>query len=407
MPPIKLLYIIRDPYPTFRADISILFGKYLPIHGIQSTIVAQSVNNNPNQDHQWRGGDLILGKPVGNNRLKNQILKLLHDIKALILAGKGYSAIQVRNKIITGFIGLLVAKWFKIPFFYWMSYPFPDDDLIRVRDQGLDLGLMRLVFTWIRGHFTKWLLYRVVLPHSYHAFVQSDQMKEDLMKLGIPIAKITAVPMGVDMDLIEDISNLYLKDARLKGRRIIIYIGALDRTRCIDFLFEVLIHVRRKEPKTILLLVGDSNEKADWDWLKKRAKELGITDSVIKTGWVRRELAWQYAKKADVGVCALPSRFIFNSMSPTKAVELLALGVPVVVSEHPDQGKLVIESKGGLCTAYDVQEFSLAILKILQYPQTARKMGLNGQEYIRKKRSYEFLSKKLAKRYHELISSYQ
>ncbi len=32
-PPISLLQLVPEPLPTFRADVAVLFGKYLPRHG--------------------------------------------------------------------------------------------------------------------------------------------------------------------------------------------------------------------------------------------------------------------------------------------------------------------------------------------------------------------------------------
>lgn len=399
----KLLFVIREPFPTFRADVKTLFGKYLPRHGIQSTLVAQARKGISNKQLKWGGGELILSRHVNGGRVRSQLLAFSHDLKAFRMVDESFDAVQVRDKILSGIIGLWAARRTKVPFFYWMSFPFPEDDLYRARVQGLSLGLIRLIFTWLRGHLSALLLYRFLLPKADHVFVQSDRMKEDLIDRRVSEYKMTPVPMGIDLELVENSKLPDIDDGRLSGKRFLVYLGALDRTRQIDFLFEVLVRVRREEENVFLLLVGDTVELENRVWLKKRTKEIGVQRAVIWTGWLPRETAWQYVKSAEIGICAIPPGFIFNSSSPTKTVEYLALGLPIVVNDLPDQAEIVRESGGGLCVQYTVEDFSKTILKLLRDRKSARQMGINGQNYIRRTRSYSVLSSKLAQQYRKLL----
>ena len=54
------------------------------------------------------------------------------------------------------------------------------------------------------------LLYNLIIPFSDHVFVQSDQMKTSFVSKGFNHKKITPVPMGVD---IEDV-NQVMKDVK-------------------------------------------------------------------------------------------------------------------------------------------------------------------------------------------------
>ena len=76
----------------------------------------------------------------------------------------------------------------------------PNSQIMLARERGLSAGLMKFLFPWVRGHVGHFLLYRVVLPNTDHAFVQSNQMKADLVKRGIHPERMTPVPMGVDME---------------------------------------------------------------------------------------------------------------------------------------------------------------------------------------------------------------
>lgn len=385
-----------------------LISQHFSVHICQGmeyihTIVAQRGNSVSEKDAQWNGGEVILGKRAQHGRIKNQILSFLHDLKTIRLVGSNFDLIQVRNKIILGIAALLTAMRYNIPFFYWMSFPYPEDDLEWVHVQGLSLGWSRLLATWLRGILTSLILYYFLLPRSDHVFVQSDRMKKDLIAHGISANKITPVTMGVDLEIIQKSKISKIDDHRLNGKRVIVYLGALDKTRRIDFLFEVLAKVCTEDENAILLLVGDAAEASDIEWLNKRAIQLGVEEAIIWLGWLPREIAWRYVRTAEVGVSPIPPGYIYDCSSPTKAGEYLALGLPVVVNEQPDQAKIILESGGGFCVKYEIKDFSEAILKILRNRELAIKMGQKGSAYIRKNRSYHVLSIKLAKRYKELL----
>jgi hypothetical protein len=276
-----------------------------------------------------------------------------------------------------------------------MSYPYPEADITRAKLQGISIGFVRFLYTWARGMVGKFLLYKVVLRYCDHAFVISDKLKEELEQRGIASSVMTPLPMGIDLDMIESVSA-EVADERLKGKKVIAYLGALDKIRKIDFFFDVLTKVAVYEPDAVLLLIGDAHERSDLLWLKKKAEDFGVSERIIWTGWLPRAQAWSYAKGAHVGVCAVPPGFIFETMSPTKAVEFLALGVPVVVSHQPDQTKLVQDSGGGLSVDYDADDFAEAILKILKDESAAKKMGTTGKAYVQRCRSYEALASLVA-----------
>ena len=90
--------------------------------------------------------------------------------------------------------------------------------------------------------------------------------------------------MGADL---EDVSVSRIEstmDHRFKGRRVIVYLGTLQRIRRIDFLFEVLARVKEEVPEVVLVLAGDSVEPSDVAWLRQRAEETGVAEDVVWTG---------------------------------------------------------------------------------------------------------------------------
>ncbi|BBD09266.1 glycosyltransferase family 4 protein [Desulfovibrio ferrophilus] len=398
----SILYVTREDHPSFRVDLAVLFGRALPRLGITSTLVAQ---RNGNPESPWPGGQAVT-VPASKGLFSRHVGGLLHGVRSVAKLAKDHDAVQVRNKIVTGLVALVLARRACRPFFYWMTFPFPQDDLLRARIQGLTLGPLRLALTFVRGHATRWLLERLLLPHCDHVFVQSERMKQDLMAVGLSAEKMTPVPMGVDMDAMDALQPAPQALPFEPQARVLVYLGACDRSRGIEFLLDVLERVRAQQPQAVLLVVGDAAEAADHEHLQTLIRSRSLEEAVHVTGWLPREQALGLARASEVGVCALPADFIFDSMSPTKAVELMALGLPVVVTEHPDQGTLVRAGGGGFCTDYDPRAFAQAVLSLLDDPDMARAMGEQGREYAREHRSYSHLAEALAAQYGKLASEY-
>jgi glycosyltransferase involved in cell wall biosynthesis len=205
------------------------------------------------------------------------------------------------------------------------------------------------------------------------------------------------------MNLIAGIQPLPYPDARLSGRRVLVYLGALDRSRRLDVLLQVFAAVRLQAPDTALLMIGRASEPADEAWLKREAELLGVTDHVVWAGWLPMQTAWSYAKSAHIGLSPIPPGRLFDISSPTKAVEYLALGLPVVGNDIPDQAEVITRSGAGVCVPFDVDLFAQAVVDLLADPGRCLDLAARGPAYVIRHRSYEVLAALVAERYRGLV----
>ena len=121
--------------------------------------------------------------------------------------------------------------------------------------------------------------------------------------------------------------------------------------------------------------------------------------------FLKREIAWKYVHKADVCVSPFYPTPILNSTSPTKLVEYMAMGKPVVANDHPEQSNIITESKCGLCVPYEESAFAQAIVDLLSDPKMAHQMGLNGRSYIEKFRTYSTIADHVERQLIKLLES--
>ena len=385
----KFLFCTADRFPPFRVDVAVLFGEELAGRGHEIDWVLQSEGAcDKSYQTVWSGGRAWVGKTdLGETRfrrLKKHLFNIIHSFRMFSLACRNhYDFIQVKDQFIAGVLGLLAARLNDIPFYFWLSYPFPEAALY-----GARIGTARYrYFYWIKGFVFKFLLYKLILPNCDHVFVQSEQMKEDVASHRIRREKITAVPMGVDGKIFSD--DLCKQRVGLNlGKDAIVYLGTLIRARRIDFLVRVLSYVRKERPEAMLYLVGKGEDREDIDILEREAELLGLSEAIHITGFLPQKEALKYVKNASVCVSPFYPTPILNSTSPTKVVEYMALGRPVVANDHPEQKKVINESGGGICVPYDERSFAEGILKILSDQEAADKMGERGRQYVLSHRSY-------------------
>jgi glycosyltransferase involved in cell wall biosynthesis len=396
---LHLLYFTAEAWPTFRQDIAALFGKYLPRHEITCDLVTERLIDAPtNAINNWAAGKTILCK-VPQNRAGQYIVKFWHNIHTLIKFDKTrYDAIQVRDMSLTALLGLLMARAKGVPFFYWLSYPQSEGQIDRARARGLKGG-MRFWFPLIQGHIGKWLLYRIVLPRANHVFVQSQQMQLDIARYGIPLSRMTPVPMGVDTETARPEKILPADDPHLVNKRVLVYLGTLDRVRQIEMLFQMLTQIRLQIPNILLVLVGDTEDATHRDWLKQEVANIGVAEHVLWTGWLPSALAWSYVRAAEIGLSTFPRGYLLDSASPTKAVEYMAMGLPVVANDNPDQEQVIKESGAGLCVPLESGAYADAVINLLQDTELWQKMSARGPQYVIENRGYDSIARNVAATY--------
>ena len=127
----RLLYLTCEAFPTHNADLTALFGKYLPRLGLFSDIVTEAVDASDTSKSavDWEGGDTLLcHAPI--NRALYHAVRFIHNIRSLLSCNpKKYDAIQVRDQPIVALFALIIAHHKKLPFYYWVSYPYPEAHL--------------------------------------------------------------------------------------------------------------------------------------------------------------------------------------------------------------------------------------------------------------------------------------
>ena len=392
--PLTILCILRDPLPPRRADVLTLFGVELPRHGIRTTLVGQGSA----EAAAWAGGAMFLAGRFGG--AANSLLAPLFDSVSLLRAWRAAGpdrpdCIQVRDKILVALPARLLAALLRIPFVYWMSFPIVEGYAVHARDGKARCPALHRLRAWI----TRALLYRLVLPGAQLVFVQSAAMADALCARGLPRARLVAVPMGVDLALAARVNPA--ADVRLAGRRVLVYVGIVARARASTFLLDLAAALDR--PDVLLVIAGDAPSPAEAAWFRAELAHRRLDGKVLFTGWLAHADALGYVAGAEIGLAPIPRGELFDVSSPTKLVEYLALGVPAVASDIPDQRQVLEQSGAGYCVPMTVAAFHAAIVALLDDPERVAR-GARGRAWVRAHRGYDVIGRAVADCYRRLLA---
>ena len=400
-PNINVYYSIIDPFPAYRVDLSELVATSLRARAVQTTwyMAADPADAHP-------GARDYMGQPcqvprrfTGGGRLGKLATRLaywLTDAALMIKAAFGsFDVLQTRDKYLVSLLALVLARLSGKRFVYWCSYPFPEHALQLATERS---GASRALLA-VKGWLASQLLYRVVMRLADHNFVQSEQMRRDLAAYGIPPERMTPVPMGVPQRLLDWAAGRRVEV--VPGR--VVYLGTMASVRQLHVLIEAFALLRARCPQATLLMVGDGDFPHERAALEEQVARLGLGGCVSFTGFVPIELAWSLAASAAVCVSPFFPTKVLASTSPTKLVEYMAMGRPVVCNDHPEQSSIIGDSGAGLCVPWGAAHFAGALATMLEQPALAEAMGAKGPAWVAAGRTYQIIAEVVLRDYRRML----
>jgi glycosyltransferase involved in cell wall biosynthesis len=389
----KIHYSIVDKFPTYRVDLTELFDVQLRALGLVTQWYMDAGQERPTSPPL---GNEVIAPPTSKNGLTGRLRYWLHDIWHLIFStGDGIDGIQCRDKYVAAVVGLLVARIRRKPYFFWCSYPFPEhyEELAKAAHGP------RKFYYLAHARLGRICLYGIVFPRADHLFVQSQRMLDNFVQAGVPATRMTPVPMGVPPRMVEWVRRT--TSTTVEGK--VVYLGTLTAVRKLETILHAFKMVLGQHPHARLWMVGDGDSPGERQGLERLAMELGIQNAVVFTGFIPMEQAWQHAREAQVCLSPFYPTPILEVASPTKLVEYMALGRPVVCNDHPEQTLVIQQSGGGLCVPWGVEGFARAMSQLLADPDLCDRMGEKGSNWAAQTRQYDAIARMVFARYQKLM----
>lgn len=310
-----------------------------------------------------------------NSAAKLHYLWDAYKIGRKICQAEKIDLIDTQDPFFTGLIGYLLKKKFKIPlevhfhgdFFnnkYWLKESF---------------------FNYLYLFLGKFLIKKADAIRSV-----SQGIKEKLIIMGISEAKIKVISTPVDLEKfakvdikkMEEIKNEY------RGKKIILFIGALNKVKNAPLLINALKLVKEKFDDFVCLIIGEGKE---FNNLKLQITNLKLEDCVRLLGSISHGELVNYYGAANFLV--LPS---LSESFGKVILEAASASKSTIATKTTGASELIINGETGFLVAIDNQkELAEKIYILLKDENLSVHLGIQAKIYIKKKFSQEQNIKKI------------
>jgi len=199
--------------------------------------------------------------------------------------------------------------------------------------------------------------------------------------------KVTVIYYGIEPKYFLKANSELRRIWNLDGNVIIGSIGRLESRKGHGILIKAMPLILKKIPNAILLIAGHD----PWGYgekLKHLIDELRLNSKVKLMGFQNDIPSFLHAIHV----------FAFASSSEgfgQVVIEAMAAGTPVIANRIPPLTEIVLDGQTGLLVEPDNPEaFARAVVWLLQKPEEARRMGIEGQRRV----SNQFNAKRMSDR---------
>ncbi len=200
-------------------------------------------------------------------------------------------------------------------------------------------------------------LLRCTLLQSDRVVAVSQRLKEAMMRIGVPDAKISVIPNGVDT---EKFHPLVKSEARKRlniaiDGDIVLSVGHLTPNKGFHLVIRAmkLLMQQRPQRNISLIIIGEGRCRRE---LEKMVAELGLDNHISFQGSVAHEQLLVWYSAADI--CCLASEI---EGWPNVLLESLACGTPVIATAAGGIPEIIRSDRIGLLVDREESKISEAI----------------------------------------------
>ena len=185
----------------------------------------------------------------------------------------------------------------------------------------------------------------------------SQDLRNEVLGLGVPADRVHCIPNGVDCRLFSGTGS----PRTGKGGWRLLYVGRFAEAKGLRVLLEALAKVRLHRSDVSLRLIGGHPSTGTADPFLPQVRALGLSECVA----FEDAIPWEDlpGRMADADLFVMPS---FSEGLTTSLIEALASGLPVVVTRCGGPEEIVDDSAGRLVAVGDAEELSTGILAAIQ-----------------------------------------
>ncbi|MBW1973302.1 MAG: hypothetical protein DRP55_08035 [Spirochaetes bacterium] len=281
------------------------------------------------------------------------------------------------NWIISGIIAILSRIFHKKP--------------VLVTLRGTDMAFSKIsLFRYI---------FKFFLKKADMITTVSDELKKEVLSLGIPKEKVLLVPNGVDIEPLvseKEKETLRKKFSLPLKIPIILFVGRLIKSKGVEILLSIIEDKEIKNQKSSFIFLGKGELE---ELIEQKAQKIGIENKIILVGHKEHKEVISWIDLSDIIV--LPS---FSEGRPNIILEAMSRAKPVVATRVGGIPELIDDNITGiLVSPKNSKAFLEAIKRLLKDERLRKSMGKAARVKIEKLGlSWDETAKKMIEIYQRL-----
>ena len=226
-------------------------------------------------------------------------------------------------------------------------------------------------------------LERALYDAADHIVAVGEGYRQNMIRKGVPAAKIDVVTNGVDADLFTPRPA----DAALRerlgftpGTFVVTFAGTIGMASGLEVALGAARRLKEQGRDDVaFLLIGDGAVRAE---LETQARAQGL-DNVVFTGLVQRAELPDYLASSDACLVHFRKQELFSTILPSKFFEDAAMQKPILLGFEGDARAMLLEADCGIAfEPGNDAELAAAVVRLADDRGECRRLGGNGRRYV-------------------------
>jgi len=256
----------------------------------------------------------------------------------------------------------------------------------------------------IEKHIRKFLFDVLFAPkilfNSSKIIALNQSEYDQCINLGVPKNKIVIIPNSLDISLYNNLprkNSFKIKYNINLHKKIVLYLGRIHKSKGLDLLIKAYLYLIKNigDKKSLLVIVGPDD--GFFTELKAIVNKLGLTDSVLFTGFISNKEKIKALVDADVFVTPIFYGF------PITFLEACCTGTPIITTFLGDKLDW-IDGNVGYVVKPRPKEIAQAIQKIFSDENLHEELSKNCRDKIIHFFSSDKVTNSIEQLYKEILS---
>lgn len=231
--------------------------------------------------------------------------------------------------------------------------------------------------------------------------VTQESKNEILQRVPVTADKILTLPNTVRTDFFENIITFKEINEAYINKFVLLYIGDTGIRRGLMTAIEATKILSQEIGNFKLVIIGKNSSDTI---LKQLVKDLKIENYVDFLGWKDPKYFASYILSSKICISPLHRNLHHDTTYANKIFQYMSFGRPLLVSDAIAQKQIVESANSGLVhQERDVNDFITKTLELYKSESLRKKLGENGERFVKEEFSWEKKSKALISLYDKIL----